>query len=121
VLPFLVWEAGPKPKEAPRPKQWEWERLSSLVHDERWQIELVTGGRLIGADKWAAVEDIVHGRGVLLYLTPGSDGMDGMAQPWQLALDHALSPMRARAGVDGIASGCCGGLAWRQHAPNVVL
>jgi hypothetical protein len=63
VLPFLIWEAGPKPKEAPRPKQWEWERLSSLVHDERWQIELVTGGRLIGADKWAAVEDIVHGRG----------------------------------------------------------
>jgi hypothetical protein len=44
VLPFLVWEAGPKPKEPPRPKQWEWERLSSLVHDERWQIELVTGG-----------------------------------------------------------------------------
>jgi hypothetical protein len=43
----LVREIAPKLKEAP-------------VHGEWWQIGGVTGRRLTGADKWAAVEDIAR-------------------------------------------------------------
>jgi hypothetical protein len=59
----LVWEVASKLEEAPGPTQWEWERVSGPVHDEWRQIRGVTDGRLTGADKRAAVEDIVHGRG----------------------------------------------------------
>jgi hypothetical protein len=72
----------------------------------------VTSEQLTGADKRAAVEDIVHRTGPLLYPTPRSDGTDGIAQPWQLALDRARSTVCAHAGADGTVSGCCGGLAW---------
>jgi hypothetical protein len=44
-----------------------------------------------------------------------------MAQPWQLALGHAMSAARARVGADGVVSGCCDGLMWRQHVHGIVL
>jgi hypothetical protein len=49
------------------------------------------------------------------------DGMDGTAQPWQLALGRAVPAARARASADDAASGCCDGLAWRQCTQGVVL
>jgi hypothetical protein len=49
------------------------------------------------------------------------DGMDGTAQPWQLALGRAVPAARACAGANGMVSGCCDGLVWRQRAQGVVL
>jgi hypothetical protein len=49
------------------------------------------------------------------------DGMDGTAQPWQLALGRAVPAARACAGANGMVSGCCDGLMWRQRAQGVVL
>jgi hypothetical protein len=60
---FLVREATLKLKEAPRPMQWEWERVSDPVHGERWQVKGVTSERLSDADKRAVMVDIVHERG----------------------------------------------------------
>jgi hypothetical protein len=47
--------------------------------------------------------------------------MDEMARLWYLALGRAMSAVRARAGADGVASGCCDGLTWRQRTHGVVL
>jgi hypothetical protein len=44
-----------------------------------------------------------------------------MTWPWQLALGRAMSIAHARMGADGVASGCCDGLAWRQHVHGVAL
>jgi hypothetical protein len=55
-------------KESPTPTQREWERVSGPVHGEWWQIGGVTGGRLTGAHKRVAVEDIVHRRGGPFYM-----------------------------------------------------
>jgi hypothetical protein len=74
---FLVREVALKLKEAPGPTQREWERVSGHVHGEWRQIGGVTDGRLTGADKWAAVEDIVHRRGGPFYRV--STGTNGMA------------------------------------------
>jgi hypothetical protein len=74
---FLVREVAPKLKEAPGPTQREWERVSGHVHGEWRQIGGVIDGRLTGADKWAAVEDIVHGRGGPFYRGEYRDQRDG--------------------------------------------
>jgi hypothetical protein len=50
-----------------------------------------------------------------------STGTDRMTWPWQLALGRAMSIAHARMGADGVASGCCDGLAWRQHVHGVAL
>jgi hypothetical protein len=47
--------------------------------------------------------------------------MDGMARPWQLALNCAMSVVHPCAGADGAASCCYNGLAWRQCVHGVVL
>jgi hypothetical protein len=63
---FLVQEVALNLKEAPGPTQREWERVSGPVHGEWQQIGGVIGRRITGADKRAAVEAIVHGRGAFL-------------------------------------------------------
>jgi hypothetical protein len=61
--------------------------VSGPVHDEWRQIRGVTGGRLTGADKRAAVEDIVHGRGGPFYGGEHQHQRDGLE--WRLALGRA--------------------------------
>jgi hypothetical protein len=84
---FLVREVALKHKEAPRPMQHEWERVSGPVHGEWWQIKRVTGRRLTGVDKLAVVEDIVHGRGGPFYRGEHRDRRDDSG--WRLALGRA--------------------------------
>jgi hypothetical protein len=86
---FLVQEVAPELKEAPGPMQWEWERVSGPgpIHGEWRQIGGVTGGWLTGADKWAAVEDIVHGRGGPFYRDEHRDRRDDSG--WWLVLGRA--------------------------------
>jgi hypothetical protein len=74
---FLVREAAPKLKETPGPTQWKWERLSGSVHGEWQQIRGVTDGRLTGADKQAAMEDIMHRRGSFYIRHLGAMGRTG--------------------------------------------
>jgi hypothetical protein len=47
--------------------------------------------------------------------------MDGTAQPWLLVLGRTMPAVRAHAGADGVARGCCDGLAWMQCMHGVVL